>query len=184
MAAMACILPVVNAFPLPKKTVKLADCLFWQNWLFRVGFFSDRLRVSNSPSAVRCLLPERFCLERIQSPAGHSNLQRLLPFRAHPPTSKPRPPPKKIPRRGPPGVPDSQYSVQKLGGLRRGKVPGVGGLEGGPASSRGALPPRSSPSKVFFPPVSLFPGGLCRGNSNRGRWRGWQSRGQTDLAGG
>ena len=50
---------------------------------------------------------------------------------------------KRLPRLPPAGVALS-LAIHQTGGRRPGKVPGVGGLEGGPASSRGALPPRSS----------------------------------------
>ena len=147
MAAMACILPVVNAFPLPKKTVKPADCLFWQNWLFRVGFFSDRLRVSNSPSAIRCLLPERFCLERIQSPAGHSNPQRLLTFRTcHQMFQTPPNPKRNSPARAPGHTVFAIQAIQyaAFGGLRWGRSRRGEAWRGVPLLKR-PTPPRSSP---------------------------------------
>ena len=156
MAAMACILPVVNAFPLPKKTVKPADCFFWQNWLFRVGFFSDRLRVSNSPSAVRCLLPERFCLERIQSPAGHSNPQRLLPFRTCHQMFQTPPNPKRNSPAQAPGRTGFAIQCAKIGGSAPGRS-GRGPRGTGPCPSTNTGQPTSW---TVCQTLNDFPGGL------------------------
>ena len=137
MAAMACILPVVNAFPLPKKTVKPADCFFWQNWLFRVGFFLtvSGFQTARPPSDVCCRSASAWNgfnhLPGTQIPSG------CFPSAPVIKCSKHRPTPKEIPRRRPPGVPDSQYSVRKLGGLRRG---GLGGGPEGPARARPQIP--------------------------------------------
>ena len=131
MAAMACILPVVNAFPLPKKTVKPADCLFWQNWLFRVGFFLtvSGLQTARPPSDVCCRGASAWNgfnhLPGTQIPSGCFPSAPILKHH------KPRPPPKRNSPARAPG--DTVFAIQyaKIGGpcrgrSRRGRLGGTG----------------------------------------------------------
>ena len=70
--------------------------------------------------------------------------------------SKPHPPQKGLPRRGPPGIPYLQYRMQNWGACA-GEVLARGDLEW-TASPKEAVPPRS------FPSVGLLTGGAPQGH--------------------
>ena len=152
---MACILPVVNAFPLPKKTVKPADCLFKQNWLFRVGFFLtiSGFQTARPPSDVCCRGASAWNgfnhLPGTQIPSG------CFPSAPIRQLQNPARPPKKFPGAGP-----RAYRICNTVCENRGAVPersGRGPRGTGPCPSTNTGQPTSWTVRQM---LNDFPGGL------------------------